>query len=82
MMGPCAKSSGNPAHAQTGAIKSLLDRLGQRPNLDVTVLSGRAQADLEDFLGGGGRIWWLESESANAGAGRINGESPDQGDPW
>jgi hypothetical protein len=30
----------------------MLDRLGQRPNLDVTVLSGRAQADLEDFLGG------------------------------
>ncbi|MBV8585506.1 MAG: bifunctional alpha,alpha-trehalose-phosphate synthase (UDP-forming)/trehalose-phosphatase, partial [Verrucomicrobia bacterium] len=35
----------------TRDIKSLLDRLSQRPNLEVTVLSGRSQSDLEDFLG-------------------------------
>jgi trehalose 6-phosphate synthase/phosphatase len=30
----------------------LLQRLGQQPNLDVTVISGRSQEDLEAFLGG------------------------------
>ena len=33
-------------------IETLLHRLGQQPNLDVTVISGRSQEDLEAFLGG------------------------------
>jgi trehalose 6-phosphate synthase/phosphatase len=40
------KATPNPA------IKNLLHRLGQQPNLDVTVISGRSQEDLEGFLGG------------------------------
>jgi trehalose 6-phosphate synthase/phosphatase len=40
------KATPNPA------IKTLLHRLGQQPNLDVTVISGRSQEDLEGFLGG------------------------------
>ncbi|MBV8814471.1 MAG: bifunctional alpha,alpha-trehalose-phosphate synthase (UDP-forming)/trehalose-phosphatase [Verrucomicrobia bacterium] len=35
----------------TDAVISLLDCLGQKPNLEVTVLSGRSQSDLEGFLG-------------------------------
>lgn len=33
-------------------IETLLHRLGQQPNLDVTVVSGRSQEDMEAFLGG------------------------------
>ncbi len=33
-------------------IETLLRRLGQQPNVDVTVISGRSQEDLEAFLGG------------------------------
>src|SRR6266403_2137278 len=32
-------------------IETLLHRLGQQPNVDVTVISGRPQEDLEAFLG-------------------------------
>src|SRR6266446_529006 len=32
-------------------IETLLHRLGQQPNVDVTVISGRSQEDLEAFLG-------------------------------
>jgi trehalose 6-phosphate synthase/phosphatase len=33
------------------AIESLLNRLSQQPNVDVTILSGRSEADLEAFFG-------------------------------
>ncbi len=33
-------------------IETLLHRLTQRPNLDVTVISGRSQEDMEAFFGG------------------------------
>ena len=43
----------NPRAATPNAgIESLLRRLGQHPNLDVTIISGRSQEDLEAFLGG------------------------------
>jgi trehalose 6-phosphate synthase/phosphatase len=32
-------------------VEALLDRLGQQPNLDVTIISGRSQESLEAFLG-------------------------------
>jgi trehalose 6-phosphate synthase/phosphatase len=32
-------------------IETLLHRLGQQPNVDVTVISGRSQEDMEAFLG-------------------------------
>jgi len=32
-------------------IENLLQQLGRRPNLDVTVISGRSQEDLEAYLG-------------------------------
>ena len=32
-------------------LEALLQRLGQQPNVDVTVISGRSQEDLEAFLG-------------------------------
>jgi trehalose 6-phosphate synthase/phosphatase len=32
-------------------VEALLDRLGQQPNLDVTIISGRSQENLEAFLG-------------------------------
>ena len=32
-------------------IASLLERLGGKPNLDVTIISGRSQEDMEAFLG-------------------------------
>jgi trehalose 6-phosphate synthase/phosphatase len=35
----------------TAEIKELLHRLSQHPNLDVTILSGRSQENLEAFLG-------------------------------
>jgi trehalose 6-phosphate synthase/phosphatase len=34
------------------AIETLLRRLEQQPNLDVTILSGRSETDLEAFFGG------------------------------
>jgi len=34
------------------AIETLLRRLQQQPNLDVTILSGRSETDLEAFFGG------------------------------
>ena len=40
------------AATPNGGIEALLDRLGQQPNVDVTVISGRSQEDLEAFLGG------------------------------
>jgi len=36
----------------SAGIETLLHRLGQQPNLDVTVISGRSQEDMEAFLGG------------------------------
>jgi len=43
----------NPRAATPNAgIESLLRRLGQHPNLDVTIISGRSQEDLGAFLGG------------------------------
>ena len=33
-------------------IVTLLHRLGQQPNVDVTIVSGRSQEDMEAFLGG------------------------------
>jgi trehalose 6-phosphate synthase/phosphatase len=33
-------------------LETLLHRLSQQPNLDITVISGRSQEDLEAFLGG------------------------------
>ncbi len=36
----------------TPELEELLHRLSQHPNLDVTILSGRSQEDLEAFLGG------------------------------
>jgi trehalose 6-phosphate synthase/phosphatase len=33
-------------------IETLLHRLGRQPNVDVTVISGRSQEDMEAFLGG------------------------------
>jgi trehalose 6-phosphate synthase/phosphatase len=35
----------------TAGIETLLHRLGQQPNVDVTVISGRSQEDMEAFLG-------------------------------
>jgi trehalose 6-phosphate synthase/phosphatase len=32
-------------------IETLLHRLGQQPNVDVTIISGRSQEDMEAFLG-------------------------------
>ncbi len=40
------------AATPNAGIESLLHRLGQQPNVDVTVISGRSQEDLEAFLGG------------------------------
>jgi trehalose 6-phosphate synthase/phosphatase len=34
------------------AIETLLRRLEQQPNLDITILSGRSETDLEAFFGG------------------------------
>ena len=34
------------------SVETLLRRLSQQPNLDITVISGRSQEDLETFLGG------------------------------
>jgi trehalose 6-phosphate synthase/phosphatase len=43
----------DPRAARPNAsIETLLHRLGQQPNLDVTVISGRSQEDMEAFLGG------------------------------
>jgi trehalose 6-phosphate synthase/phosphatase len=39
------------AATPTKAVISLLDHLGRKPNLEVTILSGRSQSDLEGFLG-------------------------------
>jgi trehalose 6-phosphate synthase/phosphatase len=33
-------------------IETLLNKLGQQENLEVTIISGRSQEDLEEFLGG------------------------------
>jgi trehalose 6-phosphate synthase/phosphatase len=42
----------DPRAARPNAgIETLLHRLGQQPNLDVTVISGRSQEDMEAFLG-------------------------------
>jgi trehalose 6-phosphate synthase/phosphatase len=40
------------AATPNAGIQTLLHRLGQQPNVDVTVISGRSQEDLEAFLGG------------------------------
>ena len=40
------------AATPNAGTEALLDRLGQQPNVDVTVISGRSQEDLEAFLGG------------------------------
>jgi trehalose 6-phosphate synthase/phosphatase len=40
------------AATPNAGIEKLLHRLGQQPNVDVTVLSGRSQEDMEAFLGG------------------------------
>ena len=43
----------DPRTAKPNAgIESLLHRLGEKSNLDVTIISGRSQEDLENFLGG------------------------------
>jgi trehalose 6-phosphate synthase/phosphatase len=43
----------DPRAARPNAgVETLLHRLGQQPNLDVTVISGRSQEDMEAFLGG------------------------------
>jgi trehalose 6-phosphate synthase/phosphatase len=43
----------DPREARPNAgIETLLHRLGQQPNVDVTVISGRSQEDMEAFLGG------------------------------
>jgi trehalose 6-phosphate synthase/phosphatase len=43
----------DPRAARPNAgIETLLHRLGRQPNLDVTVVSGRSQEDMEAFLGG------------------------------
>jgi trehalose 6-phosphate synthase/phosphatase len=39
------------AATPNAGIETLLHRLGQQPNLDVTVISGRSQEDMEAFLG-------------------------------
>jgi trehalose 6-phosphate synthase/phosphatase len=39
------------AATPNAAIESLLNRLSQQANLDVTILSGRSEADLEAFFG-------------------------------
>jgi trehalose 6-phosphate synthase/phosphatase len=40
------------AATPNASIEALLDRLGQQQNVDVTIISGRSQEDLEAFLGG------------------------------
>ena len=40
------------AASPNAGIETLLDRLGQQANVDVTVISGRSQEDLETFFGG------------------------------
>jgi trehalose 6-phosphate synthase/phosphatase len=40
------------AATPNAGIETLLHRLGQQPNVDVTVISGRSQEDMEAFLGG------------------------------
>ncbi|MGA8655673.1 MAG: bifunctional alpha,alpha-trehalose-phosphate synthase (UDP-forming)/trehalose-phosphatase, partial [Chthoniobacterales bacterium] len=40
------------AATPNAGIETLLHRLGQQPNVDVTVISGRSQEDMETFLGG------------------------------
>jgi trehalose 6-phosphate synthase/phosphatase len=40
------------AATPNAGIETLLHRLGQQPNVDVTVISGRSQEDLEAFPGG------------------------------
>jgi trehalose 6-phosphate synthase/phosphatase len=41
-----------PAAAKPNdSLKDLLHRLSQQPNVDITILSGRSQEDLEAFLG-------------------------------
>jgi trehalose 6-phosphate synthase/phosphatase len=43
----------DPRAARPNAgIETFLHRLGRQPNLDVTVVSGRSQEDMEAFLGG------------------------------
>jgi trehalose 6-phosphate synthase/phosphatase len=39
------------AATPNASIENLLQRLGRRPNLDLTVISGRPEEDLEAFLG-------------------------------
>ena len=39
------------AATPNAGIETLLHRLGQQPNVDVTVISGRSQEDMEAFLG-------------------------------
>ena len=39
------------AATPNAGIENLLHRLGQQPNVDVTVISGRSQEDMEAFLG-------------------------------
>jgi trehalose 6-phosphate synthase/phosphatase len=39
------------AATPNAAVKALLHRLGQQPNVDATIISGRSQEDLESFLG-------------------------------
>ena len=39
------------AATPNAAIESLLDRLRRQPNVDVTILSGRSETDLEAFFG-------------------------------
>jgi len=36
----------------TAGVETLLHRLGQQPNVDVIVISGRSQEEMEAFLGG------------------------------
>ena len=51
-MGRCAKSSDSLTRRnRTPELEELLHRLSQHPNLDVTILSGRSQENLEAFLG-------------------------------
>ena len=39
------------AATPNSGIETLLHRLGQQPNVDVTIISGRSQEDMEAFLG-------------------------------
>jgi trehalose 6-phosphate synthase/phosphatase len=51
--GTLREFEGDPRTAKPNAgIESLLHRLGEKSNLDVTIISGRSQEDLENFLGG------------------------------